>query len=149
MRKRFFGFFIIALFIVGVVLVNQYYLVPTLINQSEASLDSVSDQPIKIKEPSLLYGMVVDNHTVIENKIKRNEVLGDILMEYNVPANIIHQISQLSRKVFDVRKIAANKKYTLICSQDSLKTAKASHKQVCRYLWLASRFSTSSKRRQV
>jgi murein DD-endopeptidase MepM/ murein hydrolase activator NlpD len=125
MQKRFFGFFIIALFIVGVVLVNQYYLVPTLADQSEASLDSVSNQPIKIKEPSLLYGMVVDNHTVIENKIKRNEVLGDILMEYNVPANIIHQISQLSRKVFDVRKIAANKKYTLICSQDSLKTAKA------------------------
>ena len=125
MQKRFFGFFIIALFIVGVVLVNQHYLVPTLANQPEASIDSVSDQPIKIKEPSLLYGMVVDNHTVIENKIKRNEVLGDILMEYNVPANIIHQISQLSKKVFDVRKIAANKKYTLICSQDSLKTAKA------------------------
>ncbi|HKZ36632.1 MAG TPA: hypothetical protein VJ184_03205, partial [Chryseolinea sp.] len=88
MQKRFFGFFIIALFIVGVVLVNQHYLVPTLANQPEASIDSVSDQPIKIKEPSLLYGMVVDNHTVIENKIKRNEVLGDILMEYNVPANI-------------------------------------------------------------
>ncbi len=125
MQKRFLGYFFIALFIVGVVLVNQYYLVPAIGNQPEASIDSLSNQPVQIKEPSLLYGMVVDNHTVIENKIKRNEVLGDILMEYNVPANIIHQISQLSRKVFDVRKIAPNKKYTLICGQDSLKTAKA------------------------
>jgi len=31
----------------------------------------------------------------------------------------------LSRNVFDVRKIAPNKKYTLICDQDSLKTARA------------------------
>jgi murein DD-endopeptidase MepM/ murein hydrolase activator NlpD len=69
--------------------------------------------------------MVVDNFTVIEDKIKRNEVLGDILEAYNVPAKLIHQVSQLSRSVFDVRKIAPNKKYTLICEHDSLQTAKA------------------------
>src|SRR5690606_31676842 len=66
-----------------------------------------------------------DNHLVIEDKIKRNEVLGDILNAYNVPAKLIHEISQMSRNIFDVRKIAPNKKYTLICHQDSLKTAKA------------------------
>jgi murein DD-endopeptidase MepM/ murein hydrolase activator NlpD len=89
------------------------------------ALDSLQQFTVNIKEPNVLYGMVVDNYTVIEDKIKRNEVLGDILEAYNVPANIIHQVSQLSRNVFDVRKIAPNKKYTLICSQDSLKTAKA------------------------
>jgi murein DD-endopeptidase MepM/ murein hydrolase activator NlpD len=124
MQKRWFGFLAIALFTVAVVLVNQYYLVPTLI-QPQASADSSSFRPIEIKEPSVLYGMVVDNLTVIEDKIKRNERLGDILSAYNVPASIIHQVSQLSRGVFDVRKIAPNKKYTLICGQDSLKTAKA------------------------
>jgi murein DD-endopeptidase MepM/ murein hydrolase activator NlpD len=66
-----------------------------------------------------------DNHLVIEDKIKRNERLGDILEQYNVPASIIHEISNLSRKIFDPRKIAANKKYTLICDQDSLMRAKA------------------------
>jgi murein DD-endopeptidase MepM/ murein hydrolase activator NlpD len=87
--------------------------------------DSLQLYTVNIKAPNVLYGMVVDNYTVIEDKIKRNEVLGDILEAYNVPANIIHQVSQLSRNVFDVRKIAPNKKYTLICAQDSLKTAKA------------------------
>jgi len=125
MQKRWLGFFIIPLFVVAVVLVNRFYLVPTLGQPQALSMDSISIDPIQIKEPSLLYGMVVDNYTVIEDKIKRNEVLGDILMEYNVPANIIHQISKLSRNIFDVRKIAANKKYTLICDQDSLKTARA------------------------
>jgi len=124
MQKRGFGFLLIALFIVAVVFTNRFYEAPSLI-QTEALADSVATDLFKVKEPNLLYGMVVDNYTVIEDKIKRNEVLGDILMQYNVPANIIHQVSKLSRSVFDVRKIAANKKYTLICGQDSLKTAKA------------------------
>lgn len=126
MQKRWFGFLLISLFVVAVVVVNRLYLVPTLSQpQQISSADTISVEPVEVKEPNLLYGMVVDNYTVIEDKIKRNEVLGDILMEYNVPANIIHQISKLSRNIFDVRKIAANKKYTLICDQDSLKTAKA------------------------
>ena len=123
MQKRWFKFLVISLFVVSVILVNRFYQGSNLIQQ--ASADPVAAKPLEIKEPSLLYGMVVDNYTVIEDKIKRNEVLGDILMAYNVPADIIHQISKLSRSVFDVRKIAPNKKYTLICGQDSLKTAKA------------------------
>ena len=80
---------------------------------------------IEIPEPTILFNMIVDNDIIIEDKINRNEFLGDILMKHNVSPGIIHQIAQLSRNVFDVRKISANKKYTLICSNDSLRTAKA------------------------
>jgi murein DD-endopeptidase MepM/ murein hydrolase activator NlpD len=73
----------------------------------------------------VLYGMIIDDYVVIEDKIKRNQFLGEILENYNVPAKLIHQMSNISRQVFDVRKISANKKYTLICHDDSLKTAKA------------------------
>jgi murein DD-endopeptidase MepM/ murein hydrolase activator NlpD len=123
MRKRSIGFLGVILLTISVVFVNRYYL-PSLV-QSEVATDSLQLYTVNIKAPNVLYGMVVDNYTVIEDKIKRNEVLGDILEAYHVPANIIHQVSQLSRNVFDVRKIAPNKKYTLICAQDSLKTAKA------------------------
>jgi murein DD-endopeptidase MepM/ murein hydrolase activator NlpD len=122
MQKRWFGFFGIALLTVGVILINRYYL-PSLV-PTKASVDTLQHYVVDVKEPNLLYGIVVDNYTVIEDKIKRNERLGDILEAYNVPAKIIHQVSQLSRNVFDVRKIVPNKKYTLICNQDSLKTAK-------------------------
>jgi murein DD-endopeptidase MepM/ murein hydrolase activator NlpD len=122
MQKRWLSFLGIAMMTVVVVLLNRYYL-PTLTDQ-QASVDSL-DFNIQIKEPSVLYGMVVDDFLVIEDKIKRNERLGDILEEYNVPAKLIHQVSQLSRSIFDARKVVANKKYTLICGQDSLKTAKA------------------------
>jgi murein DD-endopeptidase MepM/ murein hydrolase activator NlpD len=118
-KKRWFGFLIIALLTVAVVLVNRYYL-PTLVETEIVKIDTVQTV---VKEPSILYGMVVDNYTVIEDKIKRNERLGDILTAYNVPAKLIHQVSLISRSIFDVRKIAPNKKYTLLCNQDSAKTA--------------------------
>lgn len=121
MQKRWFGFLGIALLIVSAILFNRFYLVPQF---ETSSTDSVTFA-VTIPEPTLLYGMVVDNHVVIEDKIKRNERLGDILESYNVSAKLIHQISQLSRSVFDVRKIAPDKKYTLICHSDSLRTAKA------------------------
>jgi len=80
---------------------------------------------IAIKEPTILYGMFVDDLVVVEDKIKRNQFLGDILSSYNVPASLIHQLSTVSKNVFDVRKIAPDRKYTVFCSPDSLKTARA------------------------
>jgi murein DD-endopeptidase MepM/ murein hydrolase activator NlpD len=76
-------------------------------------------------QPSLLYGMSVDNKVVIEEKIKKNELLGDILYQYNVPAKLVNQVANLPRHIFDVRKVAPNKKYTIICEQDSLIRASA------------------------
>ncbi|MEO8473438.1 MAG: peptidoglycan DD-metalloendopeptidase family protein [Chryseolinea sp.] len=124
MLKRLLGFFGIALFIVTVVVVNKFYVDPYLEKEGVSKKDSIQAEALIIKKPQVLYGMVVDDYTVVEDKIKRNENLGDILLAYNVPANIVHQVSQLSRNIFDVRKIAPNKKYTLLCNQDSMKTAK-------------------------
>jgi murein DD-endopeptidase MepM/ murein hydrolase activator NlpD len=125
MFKRYLGFFLILTMAGGVALVNSYY-IPTLSGDVAERPDSVMTFSPTVKEPKMVYGMVLhDDHLVIEDKIKRNERLGDILMQYNVPAKLIHEISTLSRKVFDPRKIAANKKYTIICDKDSLTRAKA------------------------
>jgi len=124
MQKRWFG--LVGMVLLAIVLFRFYtHHLPSFTNTGTIhSVDSLQNYLIEVKEPQLMYGMVVDNYTVIQDKIKRNERLGDILEAYNVPANLIHQVSQLSRQIFDVRKIAPNKKYTLICNQDSLKTAK-------------------------
>ena len=63
--------------------------------------------------------------TVIEDKVKRNQNISEILSGYNVSSQTIFDLANKSRDVFDVRKIAANKKYTLICEQDSMRTARA------------------------
>ncbi|MEX2235034.1 MAG: peptidoglycan DD-metalloendopeptidase family protein [Cyclobacteriaceae bacterium] len=126
MVKKFFGFIVVLTIGAGVLTFNKYYIPSSTSLQAVAVPDSTEDISLEVKEPKMLYGMILqDDHVVIENKIKRNQFLGDILEEYNVPAKLIHQVSQLSRKVFDPRKLTPNTKYTLICNQDSLTQAKA------------------------
>lgn len=126
MVKRFLGFILCIILAGGALLFNKYY-IPSNETQDVVSLpDSTEDITIEVKEPKMLYGMVLqDDHVVIEDKIKRNQFLGDILEKYNVPAKLIHQVSQLSRQIFDPRKITPNTRYTLICNQDSLTQARA------------------------
>ena len=124
MFRRFLGFFLGLTMAGGVAFFNSDY--ATKQSPVIASLDTLSVESPAPPPPRLVYGMILqDNHEVIEDKIKRNQRLGDILMEYNVPTNLIHQISYVSRSIFDPRKIAANEKYTLIVNKDSLVRAKA------------------------
>src|SRR5215216_3938832 len=100
MLKRFLGFFLILTMAGGVALINSYY-IPTLTGDVSERPDSMMTISLMPKEPKMVYGMVVqDDHLVIEDKIKRNERLGDILEQYNVPARLIHEVSNLSRKIF-------------------------------------------------
>ena len=76
--------------------------------------------------PTILYGMVVDSFQVEEHAVKRNQSISDILLAYNVSHQTIFQLANLSKNVFDVRKIAPNKKYTVIYQEeDSFPSAKA------------------------
>jgi murein DD-endopeptidase MepM/ murein hydrolase activator NlpD len=82
------------------------------------SLDTVQNI-----EPKLLYGIEVDSFQIIEKKIKRNQFLGEILSEYQVSDQEIHDLSMKSKNIYDVRKLEARKKYTLLCTRDSLPRA--------------------------
>lgn len=88
----------------------------------QAFKDSIKITP---PEPKMLFGFVVDSMKVIEGKVKRNQYLSEILTAFNVPYQKIHELSLASKSIFDVRKIAAHKKYTVISHPDSLNTAKA------------------------
>jgi murein DD-endopeptidase MepM/ murein hydrolase activator NlpD len=124
MKKRIAGLLGFSVIALGVLFLNRH--LPDFATAKPSRL-VVSDS-IAIpapKEPTVLYGMVVDNSVVIEDKIKRNQHLSEILEPYNVSSTLLHKITTISKNIFDVRKIAAHKKYTLICNEDSLKTAKA------------------------
>ena len=124
MKRSVAGLLGFATIAIAIILYNRSYF--SNIEPQVAEVPAVDTALIEEpKEPSVLYGMVVDNHVVIEDKIKRNQRLSDILQPYNVSSKLIHEISLISKKVFDVRKLATDKKYTLICSDDSLKTPKA------------------------
>lgn len=65
------------------------------------------------------YGMVTDSFLVIKDKVGKNQNLSSILLPYGVPYATIDQIAKASREVFDVRKLAAGKPYTIFCTKDS------------------------------
>ena len=90
--------------------------------QEKIAPDTIEFAP---PEPKKLFGFVIDSMNVTEGKVKRNQNLSEILTTYNVSYQKIHQLSRASKPVFDVRKIAANKKYTVISHIDSLNTAQA------------------------
>ncbi|MCG8306228.1 MAG: peptidoglycan DD-metalloendopeptidase family protein [Cytophagales bacterium] len=92
----------------------------------EAAVEnSLPDSSGHRAQPTVLFGFEVDSLVVIEDRIKRNQNLSEILVNYNISHRKIHELAINSKPVFDVRKIVSNRKYTMLCYPDSLKTAKA------------------------
>lgn len=81
--------------------------------------DSVEVSETLVKEPTEEYGMVTDDFLVIKDKVKKNQNLASILQPYGVPYATIDQLAKASKEVFDVRKLAAGKPYTIFCTKDS------------------------------
>lgn len=101
---------------------------PILVERSAVSIKTeiAVDSLITPKyEPKRLYGIIVDSMIVIEDRIKRNQNISEILNAYNISFQKIYNLANSSKDVFDVRKVVPNRKYTLICYPDSLKTVKA------------------------
>lgn len=116
--------------LIGAIIIAYYLTYPEIFkSEGFSAKDPVVIAPdsalqvVEAKEPQILYGMVVDSMLVIDDVIKPNQNLSEILTQYNVSFQVIDRLAKISKDIFDVRKINAHKKYTLICSQDSLQTA--------------------------
>jgi len=70
-------------------------------------------------EENLLYGINVDDLDIVEGVVERNQTLSTLLAPFNVPYRIIDEIAKKSKSIFDVKKIAFNKKYTVLTPKDS------------------------------
>ncbi|WP_372641239.1 peptidoglycan DD-metalloendopeptidase family protein [Ancylomarina sp.] len=81
-------------------------------------IDSVHNQEVNYK-----YGFPIDNFQLEEYKVKRNQTLSVILDQHKVSSKLIHEIAQKAKKVFNVRKIKSDRKYAMLFTKDSLKTA--------------------------
>ncbi|OQX80323.1 MAG: hypothetical protein B6D64_03365 [Bacteroidetes bacterium 4484_276] len=88
--------------------------------QIEMSNTAFVEMPV----PVIAYGLNIDSLVVVSDKIKRNQHLSDILLNYNVDYATIDVLAKRSRKVFDVRKIRYGNKYSVLLTNDSLQQAK-------------------------
>ncbi|WP_194774263.1 M23 family metallopeptidase [Pararhodonellum marinum] len=73
----------------------------------------------EILQANFLFGINADGFDIIEGTVGKNQTLSTILQPFNVPYQIIDEIAKKSKEVFDVRKIAFNKKYTVFSNKDS------------------------------
>lgn len=71
-----------------------------------------------------VYGYGKDSIQIIKNTIKPNQTLSDILSLYRISHHAIHEIALASEGVYNLRKLATNKEYEIICSKDSIPKAK-------------------------
>lgn len=85
-------------------------------------LKELSDSAKVVNQAKVfLYGIDVTDLNIVEGKVSKNQTLATILSPFNVPYQIIDEIAKKSKEVFDVRDIAANKKFTVITPPDSQK----------------------------
>ncbi|GAB3662174.1 peptidoglycan DD-metalloendopeptidase family protein [Echinicola sediminis] len=100
----------------------NYQLQPNSEGENE-EISVIEEEAEVIEEENLLYGIDVNELDIVEGVVGRNQTLSTILAPFNVPYQIIDQIAKKSRDIFDVRKIAFNKKYTVLKARDSTSTA--------------------------
>jgi hypothetical protein len=84
--------------------------------QKESTADSLS-----APKQQFLYGINVTGLNIVEGTVAKNQTLATILTPFNVPYQIIDEIAKKSAEVFDVRRIAADKKFTVITPPNSSK----------------------------
>ena len=66
-----------------------------------------------------LYGIPVDSYEVTTGKVKRNQLLANLLLPHGVSMQQIYQISQLPDTVIDERKIKPGNSYSVFSVNDS------------------------------
>lgn len=71
-----------------------------------------------VAEPELEYGISTEGYTVIKSHVKRNQSLSQILQQYGVGQQTVHDVSSASQGVFDVRKMSVGQPLTVFCSKD-------------------------------
>jgi murein DD-endopeptidase MepM/ murein hydrolase activator NlpD len=100
--------------------ISLFLLVICLDNPSEEKTDIPADTLPPEKDPHIEYGINLDSLTIIKDVVKRNESLSEILLQYNIGNDIIHRLANLSKPIFDVRKIRVGNPYAIILTNDSI-----------------------------
>ncbi|MEM7162338.1 MAG: peptidoglycan DD-metalloendopeptidase family protein [Bacteroidota bacterium] len=76
-----------------------------------------------IQAPELIYEFPKDSFIVVEDKIKRNEVLSTILYRHHVDWPEIDKAVKSCDGIFNVNGIQVDKPYTVLCKNDSTEKA--------------------------
>ena len=77
----------------------------------------------EIKEPTYEYGILMDSFDVKKDTVKINQTVSDILYANHIAWPKINAISDISKDIFDITRVNAGKKYSVIYSADTTEKA--------------------------
>lgn len=77
----------------------------------------------EVNETVFLYEFNIDSFNVISSTIKSNDFFSELLLPHHVSYNEINSLVQLSKDVFDVRRIRIGNNYSIFLSKDSIPKA--------------------------
>lgn len=87
------------------------------VSQETVVIDTTEKEQVHLK-----YGFPIEEFEVETNKVKKNHSLSTILRQYDISYGTIDKIARKAKKVFNVRKIKSGHEYSVLFTQDSLKT---------------------------
>lgn len=112
----------------AVISFSIYYVLPNIhqveLNREMMKLAAARADSIALIEPTMLYGFEIDSFDIVAGNIQQNQNLSEILVDFNVSLGTINELAIRSKGVFDVRKFAVNRNYTIVCERDSLSSAR-------------------------
>ena len=115
MKKRVLIILLIVIVLVALAALiwhNKDRIIPPKV--TEASPDSIITDP-----PVLMFGIPLDSFDTETGLVKRNQILAQILGDYNLPPGAMARLVTLTKDEFDMRKIRAGNSYTLFLTKDS------------------------------
>jgi len=86
---------------------------------SDENSDTSDAEEIYVEPEFSEFGFSLESLIEIKSQVERNETLSTILNSFNVPYTLINNLVEASKGVFDVRHIAAGKKYHAFISNDT------------------------------
>ena len=88
-----------------------------------ADLNHGKKAVVQIKEPAYEYDILMDSFRIKKGIVKINQTVSDILYANHIAWPKINAISDISKDIFDITRVNAGKKYSVIYSADTTEKA--------------------------
>ncbi len=112
---------VLKYFYPGITLILLFILLKGLSGSDPEKIDNLQ----QIKQPKKnVFGFIDDSLNHYSGIVNKNETLSDILDPYHLDNTDVSEISQISKNIFNVRRIRAGKKYHLYIDDDTCNTIK-------------------------
>jgi murein DD-endopeptidase MepM/ murein hydrolase activator NlpD len=117
MKKKVLIGSLISIILIGIFILAWHYKDRFIMHGMEEPLNTDS---LSAAAPIYMFGIPVDSYYTETGIVKRNQILAQILRDYNLPQGAMARLVSLTKEDFDMRKIRTGNPYTLFLTRDSL-----------------------------